>query len=445
VNSTTAWWNREEHLRQDGSEEIADVIGIPYYVSQGGFGPTTPTPLEVDKSKETTEEIRFTSNTDSAFKWLLGYFYGDFRSDWDLYVLQPGALGPTGTGDGFTQFQPTKIIQSSFFGEASYQLTSQLKATVGLRRYFYDSSVETTVGGYLSPSGGGNFVSFNGGETDQGINPKFDLSYQFDKNLLVYATAAKGFRPGGGNQPIPTNGPLGTSCEAQLQAIHGTSNFVNSPLAFSPDDVWSYELGEKWRTAGGRVTVNGAAYFEKWNGIQQYISLGCGFPYTDNAGDAQIYGAELELNALLVQGLTVSANAGYTHAVIVGTPSNDVLITAGTQVADVPSWTSSQSLVYRHGVGSDLNFIARAENNFVGGHYDYSVVTFNHLPSYDLTNLRFGLEGGNWTSTLFAKNLFNKRALLGDVSAINVSVSQFARVAESQPLTVGIDLSWRFR
>jgi outer membrane receptor protein involved in Fe transport len=42
----------------------------------------------------------------------------------------------------------------------------------------------------------------NGTESDQGVNPKFDLSYSLDKDLLLYGTAAKGFRPGGANQPI---------------------------------------------------------------------------------------------------------------------------------------------------------------------------------------------------------------------------------------------------
>lgn len=36
-----------------------------------------------------------------------------------------------------------------------------------------------------------------------GTNPKFDLSYNLTKDALVYATASKGFRLGGVNQPIP--------------------------------------------------------------------------------------------------------------------------------------------------------------------------------------------------------------------------------------------------
>jgi outer membrane receptor protein involved in Fe transport len=446
LTSATSYWTRDEHLRQDGSEEIADVIGIPYYIAAGGFGATTPTPLEDDATKQTSEELRLTSNTDSAFKWLAGFFYSDFQSQWNLFVLQPGALGPTGTGDGFTQYQPTKIIQNAFFGEVSYDFTSALKGTVGARRYYYTGSVNTAVSGYLSsaysPGAPNAFAYATAGENNQGVNPKFDLSYQISKDLMIYGTAAKGFRPGGGNQPIPTSGALGSQCEAQLQANHGTTSFVAAPNAFGPDDVWSYELGEKWRSESGRFTVNGDVYYEKWNGVQQNIPLACGFPYTDNAGDAQVNGAELELNAVVVPGLVFAANAGYTHAVFVGF-NLETGIASGTPVQDVPNWTSSASLSYKRSIGNDLNLTARAENNYVGGHYD-ATAQINHLPSYDLTNLRIGVEGDHWSAVLFAKNVFNTKALLTDVAAINVNVSEFNRVAVGQPATYGIDLNYHF-
>ena len=440
--STSSYWTRDEHLRQAGSEEVAIALGASYYVSQGGFGPLVPTPLEDDKSKQVSEEVRLTSTGDGNFKWLVGWFYADFRSDWDLFLTQPGALAGTGTTDAFTFYQPTKIIQNAFFGELSYQITSQLKATVGLRHFYYNSSIVSTVAGYLSSSGSGNFVSASTATRDQGLNPKFDLSYQVDKDLLLYATVAKGFRPGGGNQPIPTSGSLGAVCEAELQQKFGTTGFVAAPLSFAPDRVWSYELGEKWRTAGGRVTLNGAAYFEKWNGVQQNIPLGCGFPYTDNAGYAQIHGFEAEVSALVVPGFVLSANAGYSHAVFVG-DNLETGITSGTAVQDVPEWTSSVGATYRRPVTQDRSLIVRLDNNYVSGHYD-ATAQVNHLPSYDLTNLRAGLEGERWSATLFAKNLFNQKAEFSNVPAININVTQFNRVAVSQPLTFGIDLTYRF-
>jgi len=447
LTSTTSVWTRNETLMQDGTEEIQWALSspgaiFPFYTSQGGLGPTVPASIENDKTKQTSEEVRLTSTGDSKFQWLAGYFYADFTSDWDSYVTQPGALPLFGTENDFTQLQPTKIIQNSFFGELSYQLTPQLKATAGLRRYSYDSSVTTTFSGWLSSTGGNNQATSNSGENDQGVNPKFDLSYEIDKNLLLYATIAKGFRPGGGNQPIPTSGPVGSGCEQDLQANHGTTSFVAPPPAFAPDSVWSYEVGEKAKVLDSRLTINSAIYFEKWNGVQQTIPLSCGFSYTDNSGDAQVKGGEIEVNALLVPDLILSANAGYAHAVFV-VGSLEAGITAGTPVQDVPDWTSSVSLAYHHDIADNLALISRIENNYVAGHTD-ATFAINHLPSYDLTNLRAGVEGAHWSAVLFATNLFNVKALLTDAPAINVNAATFNRIAVSQPLTIGVDLNYRF-
>jgi iron complex outermembrane receptor protein len=435
LSSTASVWNRDEDLRQDGTEEIATVIGVPIY-PPNGFGPTSPVSLEDDRSKQTSEEVRLTSAGDTSFKWLVGWFYQDFESDWDLYVPTPDATPLTGTPDGFTQVQPTKILQNSFFGEASYTFLEQLTATAGLRRYYYHGSVNTAVSGWLSSSGTGSNDYFSTGERDSGVTPKFNLSYQLDKDLLLYGTVSQGFRPGGGNQPIPTTGALGTECLANLEAIGLTS----SPLGFKPDKVWSYEMGEKFRGDDGRVTVNAAGYFENWQHIQQNIPLACGFPFTGNAGDAHIYGTELEINAVLVPGLVASVNGSWLHGEYI---ANAVpATTIGERVQDVPEVSASASLSYKHGITDTLSLIGRVDTNYVGSRID-TTAQANYLPSYSLTNVRAGIDGGKWTAVLFADNVANRVALLTNSPAINVAVPTFNRTAMAQPLTIGIDLTYR--
>jgi outer membrane receptor protein involved in Fe transport len=324
----------------------------------------------------------------------------------------------------------------------SYQLTSQLKATLGLRRYSYHSEVDTSVSGFLSTTGSDTIAYSTSPENNQGVNPKFDLSYDVSKNLLTYATVAKGFRPGGGNQPVPTAGTLGDTCEADLQANHGTTSFVPAPLSFGPDTVWSYELGEKLRALDRRVTLNSAVYFEKWAGTQQNIPLACGYPYTANAGVAHIYGAELELNALVLPGLTFTANGGYTHATFV-VGSLEAGITEGTRVQDIPEHTLSTALVYRHDLVGQVAFVTHLENNYVGRRTDVTYAV-NNLPAYDLTNFRAGLESDHWSAMLFARNVFNDRAILTNAFQINLNIPTYNRMVVSQPLTVGLDLSYRF-
>src|SRR5580700_2126636 len=176
ITSTTSYWNRDEDLRQDGAEEIAAAVAPSFgyfalYPSEGGIGPNSPTSLEDDKSWQTSEELRLTSAGDTAFKWLAGYFYQGFQSDWNLFVYTPEAVPIVGTGNGFTQYQPTKIIQNSFFGEMSYQFLPQLTATAGVRRYAYSGTVNTQVGGWLSSSGGNTYDYFHTDERNQGALP----------------------------------------------------------------------------------------------------------------------------------------------------------------------------------------------------------------------------------------------------------------------------------
>jgi iron complex outermembrane receptor protein len=447
ATSTTSRWIRDSELHQDGAEEFQWAFSVPgaimpFYVSQGGFGAATPTPVEYDNSSQTSEELRLTSTGNGPFKWLAGFFYSSFESCYCSVVLFPAAADMVGTANAFTQYQTTKITQNSVFGEVSYQLTPKLRATAGLRRYSYRSEVDAATSGFVSISGSDQFVYAQSPERNTGINPKVDLSYQVDPNLLVYATAAKGFRPGGGNQPVPTSGPLGDVCEANLQANHGTSAFVPSPLTFGPDSVWSYELGEKAQLLDRKVTVNSAAYFERWGGTQQNVPLPCGYPYTANAGVAHVYGAELELNALVAPGLLLSLNGTYTHATF-AVGSLEASIFPGTRVQDVPDHTAMMSLAYRHPLTQGLSYTARVDHTYVAGRTDVTYAV-NHLPSYNLTNVRAGLEGDHWASTLYLHNAFNKRAVLGDAFQLNLNIPTFNRVVVSQPLTVGLDLTYRY-
>jgi iron complex outermembrane receptor protein len=447
VTSATSRWVRETTLHQDGTEEFQWALStptaiLPLYPAEGGIGPTSPTPVENDSSAQWSEEIRLTSTGDTTFKWIAGYFYQEFNSCYCEQVLIPGAVDAFGIANAFTQRQVTYIDQRAFFAELSYQLTSQLKATAGLRRYSYHSEVDTTVSGFVSATGSDAVQTSASPESNQGVNPKFDLSYEFSKDLLTYATVAKGFRPGGGNQPIPVTGALGDTCEADLQTSHNTTNFVPAPLQFGPDTVWSYELGEKARALDRRVTLNSALYFEKWGGTQQNVPLPCGYPYTANAGTAHIYGAEFELTALLLPSVTFTANGAYTHATFV-VGSTEAGITPGTRVQDIPERTLSTSLAYRHELTGDLSLVTRLENDYVGARTDVTY-TVNNLPSYDLTNFRAGVQAGHWSAVAFVRNLTNERAYLSNAFQINLNIPTFNRVVISQPLTVGVDLNFHF-
>ncbi len=440
VSSTTSYWQRHEPLIQDTSESWETGLQIPgFTAAQGGIGAAWAD--EENPTWQTTEELRIQSVGDSKLKWLLGYYYSDFYSAWNITFPSTNGAALFGGNDLFEYFSPMPILQQSEFGELTYNITEPFAVTLGLRHYHYNAPVKLDQFGSLLPPPP---TVTSTSENDQGFLPKVSLSYQVDKDLLLYTTAAEGFRPGGGTGPVPTAGPPTINCEGQLMTEYGSTSFVQGPVSFKSDHVWSYELGEKLRLADNRVTINGSVYYESWIGVQQVNGLStCGYIYTANVGDAEVKGAELEIEAIVVPEVTVSANAGYADAALVNSTLIDAGFNPGTPIQQVPKWTSSESLAWRHGLAGGLVLSARIDNTYVGSRTDETYAT-NTLPSYDLANLRAGVEADRWSATLFLNNIADKRALLNNITQDAENLATFNRVAVSQPRTVGIDFNYRF-
>jgi iron complex outermembrane receptor protein len=443
ISSASAYWSRHEPLIQDASESWTTGVDLPSYgPGNGGIGAAYAD--EDNQSHQTTEELRISSVGDTRFKWLAGYFYSDFESGWDIvFPSQTGEQVFGVSNSLFDYYSPFKILQQSIFGEVTYNITDPFAVTLGARRYHYDAPVGLVQYGALL--GSLNPAATSTSENAQGVTPKVSLSYQFDKSLLVYATAAKGFRPGGGTGPVPTTGPPGVDCEAQLQQEYGAKGFINGPISFNSDSVWSYELGEKWRSADGRFSVNASGYFESWTGVQQVNSLStCGYVYTANVGDAHVKGGEVEARAIVVRDLEVSGSVTFSQATLSSATLLDSGFNPGTAIQQVPRWSGSAQAAYHHDLTDDLAVIARAETNYVGSRTDETYGT-NTLPSYELTNVRGGFEGRRWSAVLFVNNLTDKRALLNNITQDAENLADFNRVAVSQPRTAGVDLNYKFR
>ena len=437
ITSASAYWSRHEPLIQDTSESWTTSLGLPSYgPGNGGIGAAYAD--EDNQSHQTSEELRISSVGDTRLKWLAGYYYSDFESSWDIIFPSQTGAQVYGSNSLFTYYSPFKILQQSVFGEVTYNITDPFAVTVGARRYHYDAPVDLNQSGALTST-----VMSTTSENAQGVTPKVSLSYQFNDDLLLYTTAAKGFRPGGGTGPVPTSGPL--SCEAQLMVEYGSKGFVNGPIAFNSDSVWSYELGEKWRSSDNRVSINASGYFESWVGVQQVNALSsCGYVYSANVGDAHVYGSEIEARAIVVRDVEASASVTYAHAALVSSTLLDAGFSPGTAIQEVPTWSGSVALAYHHDLTDGLALTARAESNYVGSRTDETFAT-NTLPAYDLTNIRGGFQGERWSAVLFVNNVADKRALLNNITQDATNLADFNRVAVSQPRTAGVDLNYKFK
>jgi outer membrane receptor protein involved in Fe transport len=408
---------------------------------------------ETDPSNQFSEEVRIASTADGPLKGVAGVFYSDFNSQWQLNTLSPNNLSyvdfsnfttPAATTTVWGLNEPAHIEQWALFGEGTWAITPAFKATAGLRWYSYVSDLSMYFGGWGSPLGGATPSTTDVSESATGVDPKFNLSYEFGRDAMVYATAAKGFRPGGGNQPLP-NFPAPNA--------PANFNYVNWPKTYNGDSLWSYEVGEKTQFLDRHLTVNASVYYEDWTQIQ-LEELPFGYPLFDNAGDAKIYGGELELRALLGGGFQLSAAGAYTHATLypgphytivlqgqpVGDPASDVL-------PDVPEYTGNIALDYTHELAGSLSFVGNATYTYTGQRYDLVAINQGQmwsLPGYDLINARLGVKSGSdWNLFLFCTNLANDHPALENMTALNLANPDFNRVLTSQPRTIGLDFSFR--
>jgi iron complex outermembrane recepter protein len=458
LSSTTAYWHRLSRQTQDGSENfqnpldgfnfptapgpgVACVQPSPFY-GPCGTGPVSG--IEVDPSQQLSEEIRAVSLGEGPLQWVGGFFFSDFKSDWQLYtnVTNPAAFSQSIT-NVWTLDQPTKIRQSALFGEASYAFADRWKATGGLRWYTYQNDLGMSFSGFGAPSDSNVPILTHVVQSNSGINPKFNVSYEPDRDTLWYATAARGFRPGGGNQPLPVNSPsVGACIQAGLQALgyaHG------APMSYAADSLWSFELGEKAKLLDGRLRLNTGVYFENWKDIQ-LEELPCNYPMNDNANSAHIYGGELELRALLTRELTIAASAGYSHAQLAQSAHG---FNAGDRLPDVPQWTADVNITWRRPCNDRVEMVARLENVYTGSRVDLAFPggfpdTQSPLAGYDLTHARLGLSSDTWSANLFVSNLFDRKAALENVVELTLANAAYNRIATNQPRTIGLDLSYRF-
>jgi iron complex outermembrane recepter protein len=437
LTSATAKWNRHDEQTQDISETIQSLLGLPSFYIPEGAGPGSQE--ETDFSDQASEELRLASNGNGRFQWIGGLFFSDFNSNTTSLSNYAGLEPIFGTSDLISVGEPINVTQRALFGETSYKLTDQLKATVGLRYFSYSSTEETINSGIASIAGGPGTVLEFGRADDKGFNPKVNFAYTVNDDVLLYTTAAKGFRPGGPNSPVPLSGPA--------QCLTGPGNLQSlglnaAPNQFNPDSVWSYEIGEKARALGNTFQINSDIYYESWNNVQQLVDPSCGFGFTANAGSATVYGSEIEITASLSPSWMVTESVGLTHATF-----NDTVLATNTvkgqKLLDVPDVTDNTSVIYSTPVSAAYNFSVRGTYTYVGPMQDITYVR-NDLPGYSLVNARAGVTSDRFSAFLFCDNVTNKLAILTNNVAQTVNIPSVNRWVTNQPRTIGVDFQIRY-
>lgn len=346
-----------------------------------------------------------------------------------------------------------KEDQYSIYGQIDYDFLPQWHLGVG-GRYEYATehfvSVETgfyQIGnlGFTGYPPGTPITPYIQAASASSFTPKVSLSHDFSSNETVYASAGQGFRLGGPTGPI-TFGPTSV-CNSDFQLINQTSQ----PTQFKSDSLWTYELGSKGRYFDNRVSVNVSGYYTDWRNIQQQIYLpDCGYYFTENVGDARIYGGELEAAFKITQTLTASASINGESATITRSV-NPITVPVGSNLIDVPDGTFTGELSYSRAITEDVRLSAFINYEWIGhsnGSYQRftntvalgSLVNLNfNNPAYGVVNANVTLSRGAYDLSLYAKNLANDHTII-QTPEINTVYEGFT----VHPRVIGVTLKAHF-
>ena len=344
----------------------------------------------------------------------------------------------------------------AIFGELTFDITEHLSASAGLRHFTYDNSLQGFYGfnsTFSSNEGIATcftpFVPFHGapcsdldrGTSGSGNSPKFNLTYKFDPDRLIYATYSKGFRPGGVNR-----------------------NGGGTIPPYQPDYLKNYEIGWKTSWFDNRLRFNGAVFREDWSNFQFSYLGPNSLTIITNAGQARIDGLETDLEFAATQNLTLTSGFSWLNARLTQTFCGDPSICgapgfdpstyeqyapAGTRLPVTPRFKGNITARYTFPVGTYKGDI-QGSAVYVGERTsDLRPLAANALgdePSYAVFDFSAGIQMNSFHYSVYINNAFDKRAVLDRYAECDVllcgAIAQY--VVPNQPRTIGVKFGQKF-
>jgi len=383
-------------------------------------------------TRDRSHELRFSSNGDDRVSWTAGAFVEDRKNHVDSEDLAADpATGEVQTPDKvyYHRYVNDHYRQVAGFGEASVKPLAKVTLTAGVRYFHYDRTITGATDvpwNVLAASIRPPYKI----ETDQnGWLFKFNGEYRFTHDLMVYALAAQGTRPGGANQTI---------------------GLPDSLVAYKSDQLWNYEIGAKTAFFDRHLYVDAALFQIDWKNMQVSGTTPNGFySYITNVGSSRVRGAELEISGRPLERLSLFGTATYLDAKLTEDQINDFVVAAGRKgdrLPFIPHLTANAGAEYRFPLADGLDLYVRADANYFGLSYSefrpsnpYRV----KLDDYALANVRLGVEspGGAWGAYLFLNNVFNSVAI--NRATRSAFINSFA-VTSATPRTVGLSVRRHF-
>lgn len=402
--------------RQDDVKNYLDLDSSPLPLQQGVF---------MNDNKTFTQEFNFNSEVGSL-EYVLGAYYINAKEKQDPFKILIGQIDPTTAYDFYTA--ESNVDAWALFADGTYKLSDQWALIGGLRYSDESSEAEYNlqfVGQLFAPGAiPGSGKPFDHSWTN--TTGRFGIRYSPSDSSSVYLTYSQGFKVG----------------------LLTPNSFTTTPL--DPEKVDAYELG--YKMSGERARFEAAAFYMDYQNLQvaNYIN---GSAVYENAANAEIYGAELNLTALVTDGLQATVGLAYTNATYKdyknasgwhltdsGLSENVTIPDAsGLQMQRAPEWTGNAELMYTRP-------LAGGTMKLSGTYYYTSEFPFDNTEqfmqdAYSLLNLRAAWEApsGKWEVAAFGTNVldeeYNAQVLPG-IPAV--------QRAYGEPAVFGVSLSLKY-
>jgi iron complex outermembrane recepter protein len=384
--------------------------------------------------RQFTQEFQLTGKAiDDRLNWAAGafYFYG--------YSLNRGHValnflagffppGPPFNGQpvlGFDQNDPAYTTDKAGFLQGTFAITDQMHLTAGAR---YTRENKNYTFNHFNPlmdipNPVLDLRDVEGRTSYDHVDWKAGLDYQWTPEVMTYFSATTGFR-GGGFNPRP---------------------FTNLQIAsYKPEKLTEFEIGVKSEWFDHTLRANLAAFYGLYRDVivnsQRLDATGAPFTAPENVGSADITGAEFELQATPLSGLTIDFTAGLTDfkwknlgnnqgcqdlgaaAIPEGGPNpNYNCISGNPGYNDInigmSKMTSSLGVQYAIPLGDGGSLTPRVDANYHSPYYNNNYNYYDPngtgtavTPAMTLFNGRVTWESPNhlWSVSAFGTNLANK-------------------------------------
>ncbi|MDI1297100.1 MAG: TonB-dependent receptor, partial [bacterium] len=428
----------------------------------GAYSPTTCDGTQYQKrnQKDISGEIRLASTGDGPLSWTLGSYYlhidrtvgVSLGADTGNGVIKQLYNGPTSTNPTSQLFADrfnTNVYAA--FGSAEWRPTSSFDVSLAMRydieqrraKNIVPVATDPFTGGPINPGQAFGAISDKKATFKQ-LQPKLSVRWEIAPHTNLFANWGVGFKSGGFNN--------------QGSAAIINANF-NSPVIpaidadvtindqFRKERSSAFEAGIKGRA--GPINYNLAGYYTRVSDMQFFEFFVGSFGLlrvVSNIDRVDLKGAEVNLDAKLVDGWTVFGSFNYTDSEIKRNTSR--LYTVGNESPYTAKYTINLGSQIEAPLTSSVNVVMRADYRVTGPTY-FSTVQDQDRPTlfsglipisalagtipasfgnanyrnarrdaFGVLDLRFGLEGKTWKATLFANNALNRKYLNEVIPAI---------------------------